>query len=82
MPNENEVGAGDKDKVNPMERRAADIDMKLKHRDLTQDFQRLAVKVIPDEERGGFNDHKVVQLWQEALKADFDPEELEKLRVL
>lgn len=78
-PHENEIGDA-KEKQDPIQQRAADIDMKLKHRDLTQNFQRLSVQVIPEEERGGFTDHKVIQLWQEAVKSNFDPEELEELR--
>lgn len=76
---ENEV-VSDGGAQDPMDRRAADIEMKLKHRELNKNFERLSVKVIPQHERAGFTNHKVIQLWQEAQQSNFEAEELEAIK--
>ena len=61
--------------------RAKEMDLKLKHRDLQRDFQRINVKTIPEEERGPFVEHRVITLWQEARKQDFSDEDMEAIKV-
>ena len=61
--------------------RSKEMDLKLKHRDLQKEYQKIAVKTMPEEERGPFVEHRVITLWQEAKKQDFSEEDLEAIRV-
>ena len=67
--------------VEPGERSILELDLKLQHRELNRDFQRLSSKTIPDEHRGDFIEPRIINLWREAKFSNFTEEELESLRV-
>ncbi len=69
------------DVKDPAAKRAREIDLKLKHRDMNKEYQRLRTKLTPEEERGGFEDRRVINLWNDALDADFSEEELDSIKV-
>ncbi|XP_072050927.1 alpha-2-macroglobulin receptor-associated protein-like [Amphiura filiformis] len=76
---DNMTPTGD-DPADPAKRRARELDLKLKHRDLNKDYQRLRTKMTPEEERGGFEDRRVISLWNDAVEASFSDEELESIK--
>ena len=72
---------GDGKPKDPSERRARELDLKLKHRDINKDYNRLRSKMTPEEERGGFTDRRVISLWQDALEGNFSEDEMESIKV-
>ncbi|XP_071495378.1 alpha-2-macroglobulin receptor-associated protein-like [Diadema antillarum] len=62
------------DEVHAM--RGREVELKLMHRDISRDFQRLSAKTMPEDERGPFTEHRVITLWKEAKKQDFTEEEM------
>ncbi|XP_022087512.1 alpha-2-macroglobulin receptor-associated protein-like [Acanthaster planci] len=69
----------DKKTMDPDERSVLELDLKIQHRELTNDFQRLSSKLVPDQHKGEFQEPRVVNLWREALFANFTEEELESI---
>ncbi|XP_038060209.1 alpha-2-macroglobulin receptor-associated protein-like [Patiria miniata] len=70
----------DKKRIDPDERSVLELDLKIQHRELTNDFQRLSNKMLPDEHKGEFTEPRVINLWREAMFANFTAEELESIR--
>lgn len=59
--------------------RIKEMELKMKHREISRDFERISLKTIPEEERGPFADRRVITLWQEAKKQDFSADDLEAI---
>ncbi|XP_071953494.1 alpha-2-macroglobulin receptor-associated protein-like [Antedon mediterranea] len=66
--------------VDKDEFQAREMDLKLQHKRLNKDFQTLNVKTIPEEERGGFNEPRIINFWKDAQKTNFTEEELISLK--
>lgn len=67
--------------IDPSLKRSREIDLKLKHRDLNKDYQRLRSQMTPEEERGGFTDRRLISLWEDALEGNFTAGEMESIKV-
>ncbi|XP_071808440.1 alpha-2-macroglobulin receptor-associated protein-like [Asterias amurensis] len=66
--------------VDPKDRSILELDLKLQHRSLSRDFQRLSSITIPDGHRGDFVEPRIINLWREAQFSNFTEEELESLK--
>ena len=67
--------------VDPKDRSILELDLKLQHRSLSRDFQRLSSITIPEGHRGDFVEPRIINLWREAQFSNFTEEELESLKV-
>lgn len=56
-------------------------DIRTKHRSLKDEYDTLHKKVASGPDSKEFSEPRVAGLWSMALKADFNPDELESLRV-
>ncbi|XP_033101394.1 alpha-2-macroglobulin receptor-associated protein-like [Anneissia japonica] len=79
----NSVHGSKKDNLSDDEKKlfkAKELDLKLHHKKLNKDFQLLAVKTMPEEERGGFKEPRIINFWKEAKQSNFTEEELSSLK--
>ncbi|XP_006811745.1 alpha-2-macroglobulin receptor-associated protein-like [Saccoglossus kowalevskii] len=56
------------------------IDMKLQYDSLNNELKRLEMRAIPHNEKSGFIEPRVHQMWVEAIRSNFTDEELQSLR--
>eukprot|EP00057_Strongylocentrotus_purpuratus_P035719 XP_800714.3 PREDICTED: alpha-2-macroglobulin receptor-associated protein [Strongylocentrotus purpuratus] len=59
--------------------RIKEMELKVQHREIAKEFEKISVKTMPKEERGPFTDRRVISLWQEAKKQDYSTDDLEAI---
>nr|XP_054773241.1 alpha-2-macroglobulin receptor-associated protein-like [Lytechinus pictus]XP_054774137.1 alpha-2-macroglobulin receptor-associated protein-like [Lytechinus pictus] len=70
---------GNKNPEEVRQLRIKEMELKLQHREIAKEFEKISVKTMPEEERGPFTERRVITLWQEAKKQDFSTEDLEAI---
>ncbi|XP_077999497.1 alpha-2-macroglobulin receptor-associated protein-like [Glandiceps talaboti] len=62
------------------DRKVKELELKVKHKMLNDDYKKLEMKTLPEEERSGFTEPRVHQLWKDATKANFTDDELDSIK--
>ncbi|XP_002730925.1 alpha-2-macroglobulin receptor-associated protein-like [Saccoglossus kowalevskii] len=62
------------------DRKLKELELKLKHKSLNDDYKRLEIKMLPEEERGEFVEPRLVKMYKDALASNFTEDELQSLK--